>query len=242
MTKALILASSVGALLGACGGGDDSKDPGTVNPQSARSSIDQVGMVRASMMSSDGPGASSAVQLMTASAQSIVTPMQQASRLVPWVRLLPPVRVDIARAPTGTVMCTPTTCTFESYGDDSTTAGYIVDGSISTSGDTYTFDVTYTIQTTMSTLDWRITGPVTVTDTSVSGSIHSVGDTSGETMMGGYDVSWDVAVDYDEIMLDTTGCPVDGTVQAEASYTVNGMAAYDVAGEVAFGPACGASS
>ena len=48
-----ILATSLVLVsIAACGGSD--KDPGTVNPQSARTSIDQVGQVNAAMTASNG--------------------------------------------------------------------------------------------------------------------------------------------------------------------------------------------
>lgn len=228
----IIMASlAIAATAAACGGSD--KDPGTVNPQSARTSIDQVGHVDAALAASDGAQAASAVAAMTAAGQGIVTPAAPQGLIGLAPDHLP--RPLVFSAQTGTANCTPTGCTFTNFGDDTPGNTWKIDGTISKSGDTITFDLTYDVTSGGTMVDWSIDGSVTVTPTSIDGTVNSSGTTNG----GGQNVSWDVSVHYDGVQLDGSGCPIGGSVTASTSYTVGGVNAYDVEGSVTFGPACG---
>jgi hypothetical protein len=226
------LFASLVVVVAACGGSDAPK--GTVNTASARTSVDQVGTVNTSMMASNGDGAAAAVQAMTSAGQSIVTPAGASGRLL---GMLPPSfpKTDIHNA-TGTADCTPTGCTFTSYGD----ASYMINGTINKSGDTVTFDLTYDI-TGGQALSWSIDGSVTVTATSIDGEVHSHGETSGSES-GGFTVTWDTQVQYNAITLDGAGCPTAGSVHATLGYDVSGAqggGSFDTQGTATFGPACG---
>jgi hypothetical protein len=228
------------AVVAACGGGD--ADPGMVNGASARASVDSVGDVSAQMTASNGDLAANAVTVMTSNAQSIVTPTGAAGREL--VGLLPAhlPKPTLSSATTGTATCTPTSCTFDNYGSDDPTSGFTIDGTLSRSGDTITFDLTYDVHSASTTVHWDIDGNVTVTATSVDGNVHSKGETTGDEQ-GGFHVTWDVDVAYDAIQLDGAGCPVGGSITATSSYDVNagGQSAqgYNVTGTATFGPACG---
>lgn len=213
-----------------------------VNGASARASVDSVGDVSAQMMASNGDMAANAVTVMTSNAQGIVTPTNAAGREL--VGLLPAhlPKPTLSSATTGTATCTPTSCTFDNYGNDDPASGFLIDGTLSRSGDTITFDLTYDVHSGTSTLHWDIEGSVAVTATSIDGNIHSKGETTGD-QQGGFTVKWDVDVDYDAIQLDGAGCPVGGSITATSSYDVNagGQSAqgYNVTGTATFGPACG---
>lgn len=226
-----LVASLVLVSIAACGGSD--KDPGTVNPQSARTSIDQVGQVNAAMNASNGAMAASAVAAMTAAGQGIVSPAAPGSRLGILPDHLP--RSLVSSAATGTATCTPTGCTFTNFGDDSPGNAWTIDGTISKSGDTITFDLAYDITSGGAAVDWNIDGAVTVTPTSLDGTVHSSGTSSAQ----GTSVDWDVDVAYDAVVL-TGGCPTGGSVTASTSYQVMGQG-YDVEGTITFGPNCGDS-
>lgn len=177
------------------------------------------------MMNSDGAAASSAVQSMTSAGQSLVTPGQASPRLE-----------GTAAATTGTAECTPTGCTFTDYGDD--VAGWSINGTISKSGDTTTFDLEYPVTSGGMPLDWSIDGSVTLTATSLDGNVHSHGVTSVEQGSGaGLDVTWDTVVDYKLIVL-TDGCATGGSIHAEVSYDF-GATSTAAQGDATFGPACG---
>ncbi len=230
-----IIAASVLACLAACGGSD--KSPGTVNPQNARTSIDQVGRVDDALATSDGGSAAAAVAAMTAAGQGIVSPAAPGGRLIGLAPDHLP-RPLVSSAATGTANCTPTGCTFTNFGDDTPGNAWTIDGTISKAGDTITFDLSYDVTSGGTTVAWTIDGAVTVTTTSLDGSIHSTGTSSGGA---GGNVSWDVDVDYQDVQLDGSGCPIGGSVHGATSYEF-GPGGYAVEGTVTFGPACGQSS
>jgi hypothetical protein len=230
MTKTSLLSLASLALVAACGGGGH--DKGTVNTTSARTSVDQVGAVSTTMTAMNGGGAAAAVQSMTSAGQSIVTPAQ-AQRLI---GLMSDHEKGAILNATGTADCTPTMCTFTSYGD----TGFTINGTISRSGDAHTFDLTYDIISAGTTLHWEIDGTVTVTASLVDGNVHSHGVTMVEGgSAAGVNVTWDVTVDYNDIARDAQGCPTGGSVHAVTAYSVNGMTGFDVEGTATFGPACG---
>jgi hypothetical protein len=235
-----ILIASLVVTAAACGG--DDHDKGTVNTASAKTSVEQVGKVNSAMAAGNGANAAAAVQAMTSASQSLVTPMGQPGRQL---GLLPDTfpRGDLSQAVTGTAECTPSGCTFNSYGDDA--AGWKINGSISKSGDTTTFDLTYDVSSAGTSLAWMIDGKLTITATSIDGEVHNNGRTKFEGGSGtqGIDVTWDTSVDYQAIVLDAQGCATGGTVSAVVSYSVKtggqSGGAFDVAGAATFGPACG---
>jgi hypothetical protein len=230
-----LMASLAIVTLVACGGSD--KDPGTVNPQSARTSINQVGQVNAAMAASNGGQAASAVAAMTAAGQGIVTPAGPSGLIGLAPAELP--RPLVLAAQTGTATCSPTSCTFTNFGDDTPGSAWTIDGTITKSGDTITFDLTYDIESGGQTVNWNIDGSVAVTATSIDGTVNSNGSATGGPAGG---VSWDVSVRYDAVQLDGTGCPIGGSVTASTSYEAAGRAVYNVEGTVSFGPACGQTS
>ncbi|MBL0220613.1 MAG: hypothetical protein IPQ07_42945 [Myxococcales bacterium] len=238
--KKIALASLVVAAA-ACGG--DSHDKGTVNTASAKASVENVGKINAAMAAGNGANAAAAVQGLTSAGQSLVTPATGAGRLV---GLLPESfpKHDLSQAVTGTADCTPTGCTFTNFGDDAAGSSWKINGSVSKTGDTTSFDLTYDVSSAGATVKWAIDGAITITATSIDGSIHSHGvtDVAAGSASAGVNVTWDTAVDYDAITLDAQGCATAGTVHAVVSYSVksggNG-GAFDVEGSATFGPACG---
>ena len=230
------------ALVAACGGDDGGDaEPGMVNQQSATGSVTQTTAVNTQMAASMAPAVSAAVQQMTAANQNLVSPSSPRELVEILSRIeFPKDRLSsLAPAPTGTATCTPTMCTFENYGDDNPQNTIKIDGTISKSGDTLTFDLTYDIVQAATTYKWDISGSVTVTATSLSGSIRSVSD----IMTSGTTAKIDIDVDYQDIVLDGQGCAIGGSVNAVSSYdvmaggqTVQGS---NVQGSATFGPACG---
>lgn len=238
--KKLALASLVVAAA-ACGG--DDHDKGTINTANAKASVENVGKINAAMAAGNGANAAAAVQALTSSGQSLVTPAGGAGRVV---GLLPErfPKHDLSQAVTGTADCTPTGCTFTNYGDDTTGSSWKINGSVSRSGDTTTFDLTYDVASGGTTVNWAIDGAITVTATSIDGNLHSHGvtDVASGSASAGVNVTWDTAVDYNAIALDAQGCATGGSVHAVVSYSVksggNG-GAFDVEASATFGPACG---
>lgn len=192
----------------------------------ARTSVDQIGMVSASMSSSNGGAVASSIQSMTAASQSFVTPTGMTARALALLPMQFP-KPTVVSATTGTAECTATMCTFTNYGDDSP-SGWKTDGTIKVTGDRYVYDLTYDVTSPGSSLRWLIDSDLTTTATSIDGTMHNVGDTVGE----GYDVSWDVAVDFTGVVLDGARCPTGGSIRASGQ-------GYSPQGTVTFGPACG---
>lgn len=225
----------------ACGGDDASH--GTVNTANAKASVEQLAKINSSMAASNGANAASALQALTSAGQSMVTPAGQAGRQI---GLLPESfpRPDLSRAISGTAECSATSCTFNNYGDDTAGSSWSINGSITKSGDTTSFDITYKVASGGTTVDWTIDGDVTVTATLVDGNVHSHGvtDVASGSNNPGVNVTWDTAVDYNHITLDAQGCATGGDVHATVSYNVksggNG-GSFAVQGGAAFGPACG---
>lgn len=237
-----ILIASLVVCAAACG--EDEAAKGTVNTTSAKTSVEQVGKVNSSMSMSNGANAASAVQAMTQAGQAIVTPMGQAGRQL---GLLPErfPRPDLSQAVTGTAECTPTSCTFNNFGDDSAGSAWKINGTISKSGDTTTFDLTYDVVSAGTSLTWTIDGKVTITATSIDGDVqsHGVTDVQGGSGAGAINITWDTSVDYQAIQLDAQGCATGGSVHAVVSYDVKAGnqsgGAFNVQGTATFGPACG---
>ncbi|MGE0867825.1 MAG: hypothetical protein AB7P03_04660 [Kofleriaceae bacterium] len=236
-----MLLASIMFTAAACGGGK-SYDKGMVNSTQARAAIDQVGLVSASMSAMNGSDAADAVMSMTAASQGIVAPAAP-GRLQGLIPDFSTKTGGILSAVSGTAECTATSCTFDNYGD--ATAGWLINGTISNSGGTYSFDLSYDITSFGSTLKWNIDGSLTVTATSIDGQINSSGESSfeGEGGAGSATIDWDVSVDYRDVVLDPNGCPTGGSVYATTSYEVSssqgGSGSYAVEGTATFGPACG---
>ncbi|HEY4060189.1 MAG TPA: hypothetical protein VGM39_26425 [Kofleriaceae bacterium] len=217
------------SLAAACGGGDGAKE-GTTNPANAKTSVTQASTVNSQMGMSDSGGVSGAINAMTSANQGIVT--GGAGRESELLGLIPSTLPKInTESATGTATCTPTGCTFMQYGD----VGYSIDGSVNKSGDTLTFDLTEDFTTQM--LHFQIDGSLTVTATSIDGEVHSKGNTSGSAS-GGYNVDWDIDVEYNAVQINAAGCPTSGSVHATSKYDVSagGQSAngYNVQGTVTF--------
>jgi hypothetical protein len=230
------LALSAVIFLAACGGGGGA-EKGMVNTASATQSVEQVIAVGDALASSSGDQAASAVQSMTSAGQSIVTPQQQGRELP--MGLLPssfPKNLG-GNATTGTADCTPSGCTFDNYGDDA--AGWSIDGTITKSGDTTSFDLEYHVTSGGMPLDWTIDGSVTITATLIDGNVHSHGVTTlqGGSGVPGGDLEWDTKVDYESIVI-TDGCATGGSIHAVVDYKYAGQH-QATEGTASFGPNCG---
>ncbi len=113
-----------------------------------------------------------------------------------------------------------------------------VNGTITVAGDTITVDLTTNYgggTGTVTGLDMKWTGSVTVTATQINGSLRF--DTTASTTQYGA-ISGYTTMTFNGINLDTAGCATGGTMEA---YTESGMQGYTYHGtvDVTFGPACG---
>jgi len=224
----------------ACG---DSHDKGTVNTASATTSVTNMAQIRTSMSAGNGASAATALQAMTAAGQSIVTPAGQAGRL--GLLSTEPSRPDgREQVISGTAECSATSCTFNNYGDDTAGSSWLINGTVSATGDNAKFNLTYKVLTAATSLTWAIDGDVTNSATAIDGNIHSHGvtDIASGSNNPGINVTWDTGLDFNAISVDAQGCATGGDLHAVVAYSAqaggNG-AAFDVEGTAAFGPTCG---
>jgi hypothetical protein len=143
---------------------------------------------------------------------------------------------------TGTATCTPTSCTYDHFGDSSSYGTYEINGTISKSGDTLSFDLTLDVTSSELSFHWALDGSLTITDALLDGAIHSHGTATDISSSGGFDLTWDVDVAFRSIGLDVSGCAVSGSLSASVSFdetAPQGHYAYAAEGTVDFGPACG---
>ena len=221
------------AAVGACGGGDDGP-PTMVNTSSATSTISQTANFGDALAGSDGASAAGAIQSLGASAQGIV-------QLDPGQASLSIDEGDTANA-TGTCDCDENGCTFTDCGDDGGT--WTMNGSISTSGDTYTIDLSMDMNVSGYMYSWDYDGSITITDTQISGNLSGDGDATFSQEGGGGDIniSWSWDVDYNDVQLDAQGCATGGSIDSSVSYDAGssqGGGNFSGSGSVTFGPACG---
>jgi len=138
----------------------------------------------------------------------------------------------------GVASCTAMSCVFTGYGLI-TPVNYRIwklDGTVSHSGDTTTFDVTGSFVNHLERASWVIDGSVTTTAARVDGTLHSHG-----TKHNAAALEWtrDVAVGYDAIALDAQGCPIGGSLSVASSLDdVDDTRSFDLEGSMPFGPAC----
>lgn len=228
-------------LVMACGS-DKNEQTLTVNPQNAGLVAMQFGSIRQSIQSSNGAGAAGAAISLTGLAQAILVP-PQASRTAARETPFSAMRAsgDISAVDSGTCTCTPTGCTFTQCG----TSGYMINGTIGISGDTYTFDLTLTGGVSGVTWNYKYSGSLTVSATTINGSFASMGDGTIDSNGSHYEYSFDTSLNINSITLDASGCAIGGSMTVEVNYSVSGPNVggngnYSGRGTANFGPTCGA--
>jgi hypothetical protein len=214
-----------------CGGEADTGNTMT-NTASAMTAVSSTAQVRAAVASGNGLQAAAGLQGLGAAAQSIIVQNGAQAR----------VTALTASAAEGSCECSPGGCSFDNCGDSS--GLWSLDGSISVDGDTYTFDLSMTLNAFGTMWSWDYDGSITVTDTSINGNLEASGNGSASDPQSGTSVtlSWSWEVSYNGVQLDGQGCPVGGSIDASASYqasTGQGDASFSGSGSVTFGPSCG---
>jgi hypothetical protein len=247
--RSILSGVAITALVGACGGDDGPSydDPATTNPASATSAVTAVSGVNDAFASGNGTAAMGAIVQLSSAAQLMVQPDYSQSALgrSPFPTQHELESMITHREATGTCECTADSCHFV----DCSESGITINGDISKSGDTYTWDLSITIEgdATLS-LDWNMSGEITVTPTLIDGrlSTDGHGTIDYEGTHGEYDYDIDVA--YNAIGLSDCG-PSSGSIEALVAYSVdvsgpNGSASEDFSGRgtVSFGAGCVATA
>jgi hypothetical protein len=228
---------AIGAMVAmtACGGGGDDAGNVTTNTAQATTAVSSVGSVNAAIGSGDGVAAAGAVFAMGGAASTILSPSAEGAAR----------RVTAPKASPEGCECVDGSCTFTDCGDEAGT--YTINGSLAVDGDTLTVDLDLAMLYGGANWDWTYDGELTVTDTSVDGSLEGEG---GGTFTNPQDNSeitfdWSWSVDYNGIELDAAACAVGGSLDAHVEYsagTSQGGGSYSGSGHVDFGPTCGAAS
>lgn len=246
--KSLFVSVSVIGAVACGGGGSGSSGNTTANPQAASSTVSSTGMLQSSIGSMNGQSAGNALSAIGSSAQGIVTyaPEGQTGALVQLQDTLAQLHANTnvamsSNAPGDCICDASGNCTFDMCGG----SGYLMSGTITRSGDSYTIDIQMTASTTGIEYEWDYQGAVTMSATSIDGNLSGTG--TGTVMAGdmtiSYDFDWDVT--YNAIVLDATGCATGGSLDAHVSFSVDGTGgagAYSGDATVTFGPTCGAAT
>lgn len=234
--KSTLITSALFFGLMACGG-SDSSTPVTANTQSATATVSSTGNLRMAITGMQGNGAAAALNATGSAAQTIVQPQAATQRITETLAnvIAMATKPELANAAPGDCICDANGCTFDQCGMGT---GFVTNGSITKSGDTYTFDVDMVVSSAGIEYTWAYAGMLTITETLIDGTLGA--DGSGTLSSAGinYTFNWDVT--YNDVTLDTSGCAIGGTMDASAAYSIsNSPGGYNGSVSVAFGPACG---
>jgi hypothetical protein len=219
----------------ACGSDEtETKQPAankaTVNTAQAKEAAKQA--IAASLSAvKDNNGQTAANQLQSAASQmqGVITPAGGAGAA--------PAAAGGALA-AGTCSCDASQCTFQDCGDPN---GTTINGTMSWSGGHVLCDLTYHVANNGGyTLDLATTCDLTVTDTSIDGTLGSSGSLdgsagAGEGQTGGmsYSYSWTTSTAYNAVTFNGSGTPTGGSIDVSGTYEVGGQS-YEGSATIAF--------
>jgi len=240
MAKAAVVGLFMfGVAATACGSDDPAQ--GTVTTANAALVVSQLGGISASMSAMNGPQAFTSFRELMYAGQSFVVPRDGSPPSRGFFATTVPIMAD------GAAVCTVASCAFTGYGSF-TLAIFTterLDGTITRSGDTTTFDLTYSLASKLGNLAWTIGGSVATTATSIDGNLHGHGELGPNGSFSSGALTWDLTVDYNAITLDPQGCPTGGSVHVISRYddepTTGSPTHFEVQGTVKFGAACAAA-
>jgi hypothetical protein len=231
------------SVLAACGGGDSgpSYTPGTVNTAVAGTTATSATGIRTAAQSTDGNSMAGATFGLHGAASSMVSPAAPRLAQIDDVMAAMSAGFKAAADPAnaaGDCICNANGCTFDQcgFGGD-----FLIDGTITISGDNYTFDMSLSGNYQGAVWSYDYTGALTISATLIDGTFTV--DGNGTFSGGGQTITYsqDVSVIFDNVTLDSSGCAVGGSVTANISISVEGYEEgnYAVTGTATFGPACG---
>ena len=219
---ALAMVVTAGALVGCgddsgegTGGGGTTAPNGDVSPQVAQSNVTT--SVTASRTAIGGDGVSAAYQLSSlgTSALGLVGPAGSQPQSV---------NGQARQAlQTGVCECDATSCTFEDCGDDANPNNFTINGTISWANGNVVADLQYTgSDVSGSTYDFGVVMNVTVTETSIDGSVMSDGSVTTQ----GTNLTWDSDIQMNDVQFNTSGCPTSGSIDVDATVSYAGAQNY----------------
>lgn len=220
---------------------DEHHDQGNVNKEEAQSAIASLRALSTAMTAMDPSGVLWNVQGLARANQLTVTPTGDDGRL----------RGTLISTPgptpmSGTGSCDPASCTFTEYGFGVPYIAISLSGTITRSGNTLKLDLAYRYLDKLGGFDWKISGSVKPTATSIDGTFRSRGTADPNSSFFNGDLTWETLTEYDDISLDPQGCPVGGETHIINIYEDptggqgnRNASSFDVEGTATFGPACG---
>jgi len=219
---------SIGIMAG-CGTDDTPADDHTPADVSACAAVDavvQLGKLATAMDAMDGTSGFGATQTLFDDATVMFHAGSRCS-------------ADFTPSVPTSASCTPAMCTFAfSYAMYPSIGSF--DGTVIRDGHDVTLALdAYNGHSPALGAQWTIDGSLTLTGTTVSGTFHARAVVNGNFPAPG---TYETTVDFNSVSVDTDGCPVGGSLQAVdiAKVTEGDLAdSHDIAGSIAFGPACG---
>lgn len=226
MTSVVLLASV--CMVTACGGSDEGESqpktqPGQVNEESAKAAARQA--IQASLTAiKQNDGENSAFQFQGAASQSqgVISPAPAAGTGMPGAA---------GALAAGTCNCSETSCTFQDCGEEGSST---INGTISWDGGHVKCDLTFKVKgtTSFNELDLSTKCDLTVTETSIDGTLKSAGKISNLSTGGGEgegasidigNYEWDTNTKYEGVTYDTSGQPTGGTIHVDGTYSIMGQ-------------------
>ncbi|MCC6648900.1 MAG: hypothetical protein IT374_25460 [Polyangiaceae bacterium] len=208
--------------LAACGGSDDDSapaaQPGTVNPQAAKSTATStISGALTATKSNDGNSAVGQIQAASSSAQSIVSPAAGGGQ--------PQALSDLGTLSLAVgpgCACEATKCVFTACKDNPSVE---INGELSWEGGRVLCkNLTYKInQGGVSNVEMTTNCDLTVSDTKITGSLSSKGSTSYAAQgAGAGQYTWDATVKFNDVT-HANGQPTGGSVDATSTVSVAGQ-------------------
>ncbi|MCX7959048.1 MAG: hypothetical protein N3B13_08375 [Deltaproteobacteria bacterium] len=119
---------------------------------------------------------------------------------------------------------------------------YAISGTVTFSGDTYEIDLKMDMQSTGTTVSLIYKGKVTIPDTKIDGNLeysYKTEVSGGEGIPGGMaSATYNLKIKYDNIALDSAGCPTGGKTNIEYDVSAQGQSQKGSV-ELEYGPKCG---
>ncbi len=227
MRRILVAGTVMLAVLAACGGKSLKEfQPSATDRQNAAATIEDTRSLANLKANSQDGAALSAFSQIQAGANQLLGSAQVASALS--------AEESVPRSYENCVTEAGGTVTYTNCSDGSQT----INGTIAISGDTVTVDLRIGYASGGYAGDVVYKGSVTITSTSVNGSLSFDYGMSGAT--------YSVDISYESIGLDAGGCAVSGSMAIDQSIKIGGGSLGGLAGSssgasfrVDFGPACG---
>jgi hypothetical protein len=216
-------------LSAACGGGDEDTGNTMVSPTNAAATVNAIADLRTDLLANDGSAAAGSAFTMAGAASTFVVVDPNAASVTKKSTIEPKFGNT-----EGTCECTDGSCTFTDCGGQ----GFKFNGTISRTGDTWTFDLTAEFGTGMGLkFTWSFSGEITVTETTLVGNLKGDGtlDVMSEQGSGSITYKWELT--FTDITFDEDGCATAGSMSGKVSYKVeggDGSGNYAGSGEVTF--------